>query len=115
MAGITSYGAYVPLWRLSREAIMKGVRGEKAIRNFDEDSTTMAVAAAIDCLKGQKREAIDAVFFATTTSPYKEKQMSTTIAAACDLRRDITTYDFTNTLRSATSAIKAALDAVKAG
>jgi hydroxymethylglutaryl-CoA synthase len=50
MAGITSFGAYVPLWRLSREAIMKGLRGEKAIRNFDEDSTTMAVAAAIDCL-----------------------------------------------------------------
>ncbi len=115
MAGITSYGAYVPLWRLSREAIMKGLRGEKAIRNFDEDSTTMAVAAAIDCLKGQKREAIDGVFFASTTAPYKEKQIATTVAAACDLRRDITTADFTNSLRSATSAIKAALDAIKAG
>jgi 3-hydroxy-3-methylglutaryl CoA synthase len=115
MVGITSYGAYVPLWRLSREAIMKGLRGEKAIRNFDEDSTTMAVAAAIDCLKGQKREAIDAVFFASTTAPYKEKQIATTIAAACDLRRDITTADFTNSLRSATSAIKAALDSIKAG
>jgi len=115
MVGITSYGAYVPLWRLSREAIMKRLRGEKAIRNFDEDSTTMAVAAAIDCLKGQKREAIDAVFFASTTAPYKEKQIATTIAAACDLRRDITTADFTNSLRSATSAIKAALDAIKAG
>jgi len=115
MVGITSYGAYVPLWRLSREAIMKGLRGEKAIRNFDEDSTTMAVAAAIDCLKGQKREAIDGVFFASTTAPYKEKQIATTIAAACDLRRDITTADFTNSLRSATSAIKAALDAIKAG
>jgi len=115
MAGITSYGAYVPLWRLSREAIMKGLRGEKATRNFDEDSTTMAVAAAIDCLKGQKREAIDGVFFASTTAPYKEKQIATTIAAACDLRRDITTADFTNSLRSATSAIKAALDAIKAG
>jgi 3-hydroxy-3-methylglutaryl CoA synthase len=115
MVGITSYGAYVPLWRLGREAIMKGLRGEKAIRNFDEDSTTMAVAAAIDCLKGQKREAIDAVFFASTTAPYKEKQIATTIAAACDLRHDITTADFTNSLRSATSAIKTALDAIKAG
>jgi 3-hydroxy-3-methylglutaryl CoA synthase len=115
MVGITSYGAYVPLWRLSRESIMKGLRGEKAIRNFDEDSTTMAVAAAIDCLKGQKRETIDAVFFASTTAPYKEKQIATTIAAACDLRRDITTADFTNSLRSGTSAVKAALDAIKAG
>ena len=73
MAGITSYGAYVPLWRLSREAIMKGLRGEKAIRSFDEDSTTMAVAAAIDCLKGQDREAIDGLFFATTTSPSRPR------------------------------------------
>jgi 3-hydroxy-3-methylglutaryl CoA synthase len=115
MAGITSYGAYVPLWRLSRDAIMKGLRGEKAIRNFDEDSTTMAVAAAIDCLKGQDREAIDGLFYATTTAPYKEKQIATTIAAAADLRQDIITADFTNSLRAGTSVLRAALDAVKAG
>lgn len=115
MAGITSYGAYVPLWRLSREAIMKGLRGEKSIRNFDEDSTTMAVAAAIDCLKGQNREAIDGLFFASTTAPYKEKQIATTIAAAADLRRDIITADFCNSLRSGAAALRAALDAVKAG
>ena len=115
MAGITSYGAYVPLWRLSREAIMKGLRGEKAVRNFDEDSTTMAVAAAIDCLKGRDREAIDGLFFASTTAPYKEKQIATTIAAAADLRRDIITADFSNSLRSGTAALRAALDAVRAG
>lgn len=115
MAGITSYGAYVPLWRLNREAIMKGLRGEKAIRNFDEDSTTMAVAAAIDCLKGRDREAIDGLFFASTTAPYKEKQIATTIAAAADMRPDIITADFCNSLRSGTSALRAALDAVRAG
>jgi hydroxymethylglutaryl-CoA synthase len=115
MAGITSYGAYVPLWRLSREAIMKGLRGEKAIRNYDEDSTTMAVAAAIDCLKGQDRQAVDGLFFATTTAPYKEKQIATTIAAAADLRQDIITADFTNSLRAGTGALRAALDAVRAG
>jgi len=115
MAGITSYGAYVPLWRLSREAIMKGLRGEKAVRNFDEDSTTMAVAAAIDCLKGRDREAMDGLFFASTTAPYKEKQIATTIAAAADLRRDIITADFSNSLRSGTAALRAALDAVRAG
>ena len=115
MAGITSYGAYVPLWRLSREAIIKGSRGEKAIRNFDEDSTTMAVAAAVDCLKGQDREAIDGLFFASTTAPYREKQIATTIAAAADLRRDIITADFCNSLRSGTGALRMALDTVNAG
>ena len=115
MAGITSYGAYVPLWRLSREAIIKGLRGEKAIRNFDEDSITMAVAAAVDCLKGQDRKAIDGLYFASTTSPYREKQIATSIAAAADLRRDIITADFCGSLRSGKAAMKAALDAVKAG
>jgi len=115
MAGITSYGAYVPLWRLSREAIIKGARGEKAIRYFDEDSTTMAVAAVLDCLKGQDRQAIDGLYFATTTAPYKEKQIATTIAAAADLRDDIVTADFTNSLRAGTTALRAAMDAVKAG
>ncbi len=115
MAGITSYGAYIPLWRLSREAIMKGLRGEKAIRYFDEDSTTMAVAAALDCLEGQDRETIDGLYYATTTSPYREKQVATTIAAACDLRRYIDTADFGNTLRAGTSALKAALNAVNSG
>ena len=115
MAGITSHGAYVPLWRLSRDAIMKGLRGEKAIRYFDEDSTTMAVAAALDCLKGQDRDAIDGLFYATTTAPYKEKQIATTIAAAADLRQDIITADFSNSLRAGTAALRAALDAVKAG
>jgi 3-hydroxy-3-methylglutaryl CoA synthase len=115
MAGITSYGAYVPLWRLSRDAIMKGMRGEKAIRYFDEDSTTMAVAAVIDCLRGQDREAVDGLFFASTTAPYKEKQVATTIAAAADLKQDIITADFSNSLRAGTAALRAALDAVKAG
>ena len=46
MVGITSYGAYVPLFRLDRQAI--GGRGEKSICSFDEDSITMAVAAVID-------------------------------------------------------------------
>jgi len=115
MAGITSYGAYVPLWRLSREAIIKGSRGEKAIRNFDEDSTTMAVAAAVDCLRGGDRETIDGLFFASTTAPYREKMIATTVAAAADLRRDVITADFCNSLRSGTGALKMALDVVNAG
>ena len=45
MIGIKSYGAYVPLWRLDLTSI--GGHGEKAIANFDEDSLTMGVAAAV--------------------------------------------------------------------
>jgi 3-hydroxy-3-methylglutaryl CoA synthase/uncharacterized OB-fold protein len=115
MAGIISYGAYIPSWRLSKDLIAKGVTGEKAIAGFDEDSVTMGVAAAADCLKGVDRDSVDGLFFASTTSPYSEKQISTIIAAAADLRRDIRTADFANSLRAGTAAIKAAVDAVKAG
>ena len=115
MAGIVSYGAYIPLWRLPRDLIGKGLRGEKAVANFDEDSVTMAVAATMDCLKGFDRDKVDGLFFASTTSPYKEKQASAIIAAACDLPRNIITADFANSLKAGTAALQAALSMVKAG
>lgn len=115
MVGVISYGAYVPLWRLNRGAITPSAQGEKAVCNFDEDSITMAVAASMDCLKGVERNNVDALFFVSTTSPYTEKMGAPMIALASDLRRDITTADFANSLRSGTCAIKAAVDAVKAG
>jgi 3-hydroxy-3-methylglutaryl CoA synthase len=115
MVGITACGVYVPLWRLPRELIDKNSRGERAVANFDEDSITMAVAAAIDCINGLDRGKIDGLFFASTTSPYKEKQAATAVASAIDLRRDIVTADFANSLRAGTDALRAAVDAVKAG
>jgi len=115
MVGITSYGAYVPLWRLSREAITQGAKGEKPICSFDEDSITMAVAAAIDCLKGMDREAVDGLVLASTTLPYKEKQAAGIVAAGADLRRHIITADFAGSLKAGTTALRFATDAVKAG
>lgn len=115
MVGITSYGAYVPLYRLSREVIARGARGEKATCNFDEDSITMAVAAAIDCLTGIDRETVDGLYFATTTSPYKEKSGAAIVAMAADLKGEALTADFAHTLRAGTSALRSAVDAVKAG
>lgn len=115
MVGIVSYGAYIPQWRMSRELLRKGLSGEKAIAGPDEDSVTMAVAATLDCLNGVDRESVDGLFFASTTAPYKEKQIATIVAAAADLRRDILTADFANSLRAGTTALQAAVDTVKAG
>ena len=115
MVGIVSYGAYVPFLRLNRAAINKGLSGEKAIANFDEDAITMAVAAAIDCLKGMDRSDIDGLFLASTTFSYVEKLSATTVATATGLRRDVMTADFANSLRGGTTALKAARDVVKAG
>lgn len=115
MAGITSYGAYIPFYRLGKETAGWGIPIEKPVVNFDEDSITMAVAAGMDCISDGDREAVDSLTFATTTSPYIEKQGAAMVAAAVDLRRDIVTNDVTNSLRAGTQALKSALDAVKAG
>jgi hydroxymethylglutaryl-CoA synthase len=119
MAGILSYGAYVPYYRLPRSVIAdfwggRG-RGEKAVAGFDEDSITMSVAAGTDCLKGIDPKTVDALYLATTCAPYKERQNATIAATALDLREDARNTDFANCLRAGTSAMMAALDAVKAG
>jgi 3-hydroxy-3-methylglutaryl CoA synthase len=92
-----------------------GGGGEKAVANFDEDSVTMAVAAAMNCLDGVDRATVDGVLFASTSYAYKEKQAASIVAKALDLRRDVMTADFGDSLRAGTTALRAAVDAVKAG
>lgn len=124
MVGITSYGAYIPWYRLNRKTIFGAMGwlgaggllpGEKAVANYDEDSITMAVAAAIDCLAELKREEMDGLYFATTTSPYRERQEATMISTVLGLRPNIRTADFVSSARAGTTALLSACDAVNAG
>ena len=115
LAGISSFGGYVPRYRLGAESAGWESSGQRSVANFDEDSVSMAVAAGIDCLTGRDRDTIDGLLFATTTPPYAEKQCASIIAAALDLRRDIFTADITDVLRAGTTALKSALDSVTAG
>lgn len=125
MVGITSYGAYIPLYRLSRSELHRAwggigmlgmaVPGEKAIASYDEDSVTMAVEAVIDCMRGIDPKAVDGLFVASTTYPYSEKQSSALISAVVDLDREIKVADFSGSLRSGTIAMASAIDAIKAG
>jgi hydroxymethylglutaryl-CoA synthase len=115
MVGIVSYGAYVPVHRLG-----PGTRGwaapiEKAVASWDEDSLTMAVEAALDAIGKSDRNKIDGAYYASTTSPYREKLVATTLAMATDLRTDILTADITDSLRCGTAALRMAIDTVKAG
>lgn len=119
MVGITSIGAYIPMYRLDREEIgrfwrTRGIGGEKAVAGYDEDTVTMAVAAAQDCM-GRSDKKVKGLYFASTSAPYKEKQNAAIIASVVDLDRRCATADFTNSLRAGTTAMKSALDAVKSG
>lgn len=119
MVGITSYGAYVPAHRLALGALggrlAKEGGPERAVAWNDEDSVTMAVAAAANCLRDFDRQRVDAVHFASTTPPFHEKQAAALIARALDLRRDLHCADFAGSLRAGTHALRAAHDAVRAG
>ncbi len=119
MTGIAAYGAYVPITRLplslSAGRPAKEGGAERAVADYDEDAVTMAVTAAIDCLAGIARESVDAIYFASTTYPLREKQGAALIAKALDLRRDVLTQDHAGSLRAGTAALESALHAVAAG
>ena len=89
MTGISAYGAYVPYTRLPLAMIVgrpaKENGPEKAVAYYDEDSVTMGVAAAIDCLKGLDRSKVDAVIFASTSYSFGEKQGAVVIAKATNV------------------------------
>jgi len=126
MVGIVSYGGYVPRYRLERKKIFKAMgwmdpstasnaRGEKAVANFDEDSITMAVAAGIDALSGMDRSQVDAVYFASTTMPYKERLNAGIVTAALGLKDHIRAADFSGGLKAGTTALLAALEGIASG
>ncbi len=119
MIGITSYGAYIPPTRLPLGALggrrAKEGGPEKAVAWNDEDSVTMAVTAAVNCLRGFERERVDALYFASTSYAFREKQGAALIARALDLRRDLRCADYAGSLRAGTTALQTAADAVAAG
>jgi len=126
MIGITSYGAYIPRLRLDRmtifqsmgwfaPAIMMVAQGQRSMCYWDEDSLTMAVAAARDCLTGQDKLALDAAYFASTTFPFADRQNAGVLATALNLRDDIGSTDFTGAIKAGSSALATALDAVSGG
>ncbi len=119
MAGIETYGAYIPITRLPFSVIAgkppKEGGPEKAVAWSDEDSVTMAVAAGKNCLAGVDHTSVDAVILATTTLAFSEKQGASIVAKALDLTGDVKTLDISGSLRSGLLAIEQAIDMVKAG
>lgn len=119
MVGIKSYGVYFPWYRLKTETIAKAwgkrlPKGEKAIANFDEDSLTMGVNSAINCLDNSKisNKDIEALFFASTTMPYKEKSCSSIISTALDLKREIRAIDVSSSIKGGATSILLANDLI---
>ncbi len=122
MVGLIDFGSYLPLYRYARAELgkawdlrqaMPALVGERTVANYDEDTLTMAVEAALNCLEGRDRAAVDALYFASTTAPFAEKSAASLIGVACDLNLS-RAGDFANSLRASSVALAAAFDAVSA-
>lgn len=123
MAGITGFGGYVPRLRLQRKAVVEAngwfnpalaglAKGERSMCNWDEDSLTMAVEAARDCLGEEAPADLRAIHFASTTMPFADRQNATVAATALNLNEDLRTVDLTSSMRAGTSGLIEALENV---
>src|SRR5215510_11951364 len=120
MIGITSCHYHVPFYRLEREKIgqawaRRAGKGERAAIYFDEDSLTLGLEAALRCVEEKGKTGIDALYFASTSAPFWQRSSASFIAAACDLSFECETMDFAGSIRSATSALRAGVDALNSG
>ena len=119
MAGIMSIGLHIPLYRLHRDVIAKAwdrksLGGERTVAGADEDSLTMAVNAAFDCIdRDRSNGRTEGLFFSSTTFPYREKQASATIATALDLPTETYTADIGSSRRGVTVAMNLAIAMVE--
>jgi 3-hydroxy-3-methylglutaryl CoA synthase/NAD(P)-dependent dehydrogenase (short-subunit alcohol dehydrogenase family)/putative sterol carrier protein len=126
MIGITSYGAYIPRLRLERMAIFQAMgwfapalmmvaQGERSMCNWDEDAITMAVAASRDCLRGQDKQNLDALYLASTTQPFADRQNAGIVSSALNLKDNLITADYSASQKASTTAMITALESVKSG
>ena len=124
--GILAYGAYLPRLRLQRKSVaeanawfnpaLKGLaKGERTMCNWDEDTVTMAVEAARDCLTGQDRGTIASLAFASTTLPFEDRLNAGIVAEALNLSPSVNAQDLTASQRAATSGLITALQIARGG
>ncbi len=135
MVGITAYGGYAPRLRLQRQAIVAAhvwadpglagkARGERSMCNWDEDTVTMAVEASRACLNAGAAAsaaraggpiAPAALFLATTTAPFADRQNAGIVSTALGLPEAIATLDITASQKAGTGALLQAFGSVAGG
>jgi len=129
MGGLVGYGAYVPYHQLERRRIAEamgsgGGRGTRSVAGYDEDTTSMAVAAGRAALAGltpggsggsggseggsggqADRGPVRQLFFATTVPAYADKTNATAVHAALRLPADALAVDMAGAVRSGVGAL----------
>ena len=121
MNGITAFGVYIPRGRLIKKAIAEAniwfdanlkslSEGERSICNWDEDTITMAVEAVSACINSMNDKAVDTLYLASTTFPFRDRQSSVLVCEALSLEKQLRTMDIGGSQRAATSALISLLE-----
>ena len=119
MIGISAFGLYLPAYRLTREVIAqatggKSLSGERTVANYDEDALTMGVEASLECMDNYAHawgvplngKMLRALFFASTSSPYREKHASSVISSVLEVDPTALVTDLGGSLRGGLTAMK---------
>ena len=107
-------GTHVPHYRLSAAEIgsffgQKAKDSTRSVAAYDEDTTTMAVAAARQAYRSAATaSAPSALWFATTFPTYAEKSNAAVVHAALQLPRNVAALDIGSSNRSGLAALAAA-------
>lgn len=122
MAGIVSYGTYVPKYRIKAEEIAKAWQkdpvdimdglqvSEKSVPNSDEDAITLAVEAghnAIDVV-GLDPLKLQAMYIGSESHPYAVNPSATIVAEALGMGNDYFSVDMKFACKAATTAMQLA-------
>ncbi|MBC7085894.1 MAG: hydroxymethylglutaryl-CoA synthase [Methanomethylovorans sp.] len=128
-AGIVSYGAYIPKYRIKVDEIAR-VWGddanslksglmvhEKSVPDFDEDTATIAVEAARYAVKRSDINAqrLGAVYTGSESHPYAVKPTSTIVAEAVGATPVMTAADYEFACKAGTAAIQTCMGLVQSG
>ena len=129
-AGIVSYGAYVPRYRILPETIgnVWGTDGkamgkglyinQKSVPSPDEDVVTIATEAARNMMARVPEvnpKDIGAVYIGSESHPYAVKPTSTIVAEAIDATPAMTAADLEFACKAGTAAIQICLGMVSSG
>lgn len=123
MAGIVSYGVYVPryrlklsdiaqVWKKDGQEISKALKvQEKAVTAVDEDAITMAVEAAYQALQRGKisAEKIESIFVGSESHPYAVNPSSTIVADGLGIGNDYFAADLEFACKAGTAGVQITL------
>jgi hydroxymethylglutaryl-CoA synthase len=127
MAGIVTYGAYIPKYRIKIDEIAKmwGKRGddiraslnieEKSVPDVDEDTATIAVEAARNALRRVLLDVskIGAIYVGSESHPYAVKPTATIVAEGISASPNLTSADLEFACKAATAGIQACMGLVE--